>query len=182
MASARHVIVAGAGIAGLTAALAMTRAGLRVTLLEQSEKLEETGAGIQLSPNATRVLIALGEIQAKLAAAYAGFLRRFDAAGAHNADGYGSSSAWLAARAQLTRNDARSAVRRMHQLGDRKHLAEALAAGGLTGSWAAAITGWTKKLPADVRDETDRIRRLIKKANTPRTLHHVVNRSPIQPI
>ena len=103
------------------------------------------------------VLIALGEIQAKLAAAYAGFLRRFDAAGAHNADGYGSSSAWLAARAQLTRNDARSAVRRMHQLGDRKHLAEALAAGGLTGSWAAAITGWTKKLPADVRDETDRI-------------------------
>ncbi len=60
MASARHVIVAGAGIAGLTAALALTRAGLRVTLLEQAAKLEETGAGIQLSPNATRVLIALG--------------------------------------------------------------------------------------------------------------------------
>src|ERR1700759_1686333 len=71
------------------------------------------------------VLIALGQIQAKLAAAYARVLRWFDAAGAHNADGYGSSSAWLAARAQLTRNDARSAVRRMRQLGDRKHLAEA---------------------------------------------------------
>src|ERR1700761_4559080 len=103
------------------------------------------------------VLIALGGIQAKLAAAYAGFLRRFDAADAHNADGYGSSSAWLAARAQLTKNDARSAVRRMRQLGDRKHLAEALAAGDITGSWATAITGWTKKLPADMRDETDRI-------------------------
>jgi salicylate hydroxylase len=38
----------------------MARAGLRVTLLEQTEKLEETGAGIQLSPNATSVLIALG--------------------------------------------------------------------------------------------------------------------------
>ncbi len=60
MAPARNVIVAGAGIGGLTAALALSRAGLRATVLEQAERLEETGAGIQLSPNATRILIELG--------------------------------------------------------------------------------------------------------------------------
>jgi salicylate hydroxylase len=54
------VIVAGAGIGGLTSALALARNGFRVTVLEQAERLEETGAGIQLSPNATRILIGLG--------------------------------------------------------------------------------------------------------------------------
>jgi salicylate hydroxylase len=52
--------VAGAGIGGLTAALALARNGFRVVVLEQSERLEETGAGIQLSPNAARTLIDLG--------------------------------------------------------------------------------------------------------------------------
>src|SRR5579875_2822019 len=59
-AARRHVVVAGAGIAGLAAALALARAGYRVTVLEQAPMLQETGAGIQLSPNATRVLLALG--------------------------------------------------------------------------------------------------------------------------
>ncbi len=56
----RTVIVAGAGIGGLTAALALARDGFRVLVLEQTARLEETGAGIQLSPNATRTLIDLG--------------------------------------------------------------------------------------------------------------------------
>jgi salicylate hydroxylase len=60
MAPPRHVIVAGGGIAGLTASLLLARTGLRVTVFEQAQKLEETGAGLQLSPNASRVLIALG--------------------------------------------------------------------------------------------------------------------------
>jgi len=57
---ARVVIVAGAGIGGLTTALALARRGFRVVIMEQAERLEETGAGIQLSPNATRILIELG--------------------------------------------------------------------------------------------------------------------------
>ncbi len=60
MASSRTVIVAGAGIGGLTAALAIARHGLHVTVFDQAQRLEETGAGIQLSPNASRILIALG--------------------------------------------------------------------------------------------------------------------------
>jgi salicylate hydroxylase len=47
----------------LTAALALARSGFRVVVLEQAERLEETGAGIQLSPNATRVLSDLGLAQ-----------------------------------------------------------------------------------------------------------------------
>jgi salicylate hydroxylase len=54
------VIIAGGGVGGLTASLALARCGFRVTVLEQAQRLEETGAGIQLSPNATRTLIGLG--------------------------------------------------------------------------------------------------------------------------
>jgi 2-polyprenyl-6-methoxyphenol hydroxylase-like FAD-dependent oxidoreductase len=58
------VLSAGAGIAGLTAALAFARAGWPVTVLERRTRVEETGAGIQVSPNAARVLQALGVGQA----------------------------------------------------------------------------------------------------------------------
>jgi salicylate hydroxylase len=60
VARSRTVIVAGGGIGGLTAALALAAKGLRVVVVEQTARLEETGAGIQLSPNATRILAALG--------------------------------------------------------------------------------------------------------------------------
>jgi hypothetical protein len=103
------------------------------------------------------VLTALGEIQAKLTAAHAAVLRRFDAADAHDADGYGSSASWLAARGGMTKKAARAAVRQMRQLSDRPLLDAALAAGDITDSLAAAIAGWTRKLPAEMRAETDRI-------------------------
>ena len=54
------IVIAGAGIAGLTAALALARQGFSVTLLEKRAALDDQGAGIQLSPNASRVLLRLG--------------------------------------------------------------------------------------------------------------------------
>jgi salicylate hydroxylase len=67
VAASRTIFVAGAGIGGLTASLALARAGFRVVLLEKAERLEEAGAGLQLSPNASRVLVELG-LQPRLAA------------------------------------------------------------------------------------------------------------------
>jgi salicylate hydroxylase len=54
------ILIAGAGIGGLTAALALARRGFRVRLFDQAEQLAEAGAGIQLAPNSTRILIELG--------------------------------------------------------------------------------------------------------------------------
>src|SRR3954463_10574645 len=55
-----HVLIAGAGIGGLTAALALLRAGIDVTVYEQALELKEVGAGVQLAANGTRGLYALG--------------------------------------------------------------------------------------------------------------------------
>ncbi|WGR74216.1 MULTISPECIES: FAD-dependent monooxygenase [unclassified Bradyrhizobium] len=60
MARSRTIAIAGAGIGGLTAALALAARGFRVVVLEKAERLEEVGAGLQLSPNASRVLVELG--------------------------------------------------------------------------------------------------------------------------
>ena len=54
------VLVAGGGIGGLAAALALTRRGLSVKVLEQAPQLGEIGAGIQLGPNAFAAFDALG--------------------------------------------------------------------------------------------------------------------------
>ncbi len=54
------ILVAGGGLGGLTAALALARAGFTVELFEQVAELGEVGAGIQIGPNAVKVLRALG--------------------------------------------------------------------------------------------------------------------------
>src|SRR5437868_5815255 len=55
-----RVVIVGAGIGGLAAAVALRQRGVEVSVYERSAKLEEVGAGIQVGPNAVKVLRALG--------------------------------------------------------------------------------------------------------------------------
>ena len=54
------IVIIGAGLGGLTAAMALLDRGFDVTVLEQAAQLREIGAGVQLSANATGVLYRLG--------------------------------------------------------------------------------------------------------------------------
>ena len=132
-----------------------------------AEALRVVGAGLDYlnSPGATdlpalasgQALTALGELQAKFTAAHAAVLRRFDAADAHDADGYGTSSAWLAARTQLSVKDAKAAVWRMRRLGERPRLQAALARGATLADLrylaACAVQQWLSQHPDPDEDD-----------------------------
>jgi 2-polyprenyl-6-methoxyphenol hydroxylase-like FAD-dependent oxidoreductase len=64
-----HALVIGAGIGGTAAAIALRRAGIDVSLFEQTMAQREVGAGIQISPNASRLLgrYGLGDAMARAA-------------------------------------------------------------------------------------------------------------------
>jgi hypothetical protein len=149
MCTADAVRVSGDAFDGAADALRMVGAALEYLNSPAVADLDGSTCG--------ELLIGLGEVQAKLTAAHAAFLRRFDAANAHDTDGYGSSFAWLSAKAGMSKGAARESVRRMRQLGDRPLLGTALADGDITESLAFTIADWTRKLPAEMRTETDRI-------------------------
>ena len=69
-----RIVIIGAGIGGLTAALALIKQGFDVEVLEQAKQLGEVGAGLQISPNGNRVLAWLGleEAVARIASEPAG--------------------------------------------------------------------------------------------------------------
>jgi salicylate hydroxylase len=66
----RRAIIAGAGIAGLTAAIALLRAGFTVAIYEKANSTEDFGAGLQVTPNATRILARLGVLERVLQRAF----------------------------------------------------------------------------------------------------------------
>jgi salicylate hydroxylase len=64
--TAQKLLIVGGGIGGLGAALAAGRRGFDVTVLERAPEFVEIGAGLQLAPNATRVLKGLGVLDSVL--------------------------------------------------------------------------------------------------------------------
>src|SRR3984885_13361102 len=136
----------GGGQMGVADALRMMNAGL--------DYLNGPGAGELDAAACGSVLRSLGEIEAKFTAAHAAVLARFDAADAHDSDGYGSSAAWLMAMTDMTRPDARTKVRRMRLLRGQPAMAGARGDADISKSQALAIAGWTRKLPAELRAET----------------------------
>jgi len=63
------VLIIGGGIGGMTAALALARAGFAAHIVERSPEFGEIGAGIQLAPNALRILDGLGVLPELMAPA-----------------------------------------------------------------------------------------------------------------
>src|SRR5579872_6341973 len=100
-------------------ALRMMNAGL--------DYLNGPGAGELDAAACGSVLRSLAAVQAKFTAAHASVLARFDAADAHDSDGYGNSAAWLMAMTDMTRRDARAEMRQMRLLRDHPEMAGALA-------------------------------------------------------
>ena len=74
-----RVLIVGGGIGGLTTAIALAKNGMSATLLERAVFADETGAGIQLGPNATRALASIGVLDTVEAVSFKpDLLRLFD--------------------------------------------------------------------------------------------------------
>jgi hypothetical protein len=143
----------GAGSAGFSSVAEALRAGDAL-----ADYLNSPAAAGLDGAGCGEALVSLGRIASRLAAAQAGFLARFDAADAHDADGYATSAAWLAGKTQHSRKDAKAAVRQMRLLGKHPLLDGATGTGSLSRSWAREIAAWTGRLPAgELREQADRI-------------------------
>ena len=105
---------------GVADALRMMNAGLDYLNGPDGADLDAAACG--------SVLRSLGEIEAKFTAAHASVLARFDAADAHDCDGYGTSATWLTAMADMTPRDAKVKMREMRLLRAHPDMAAALAA------------------------------------------------------
>ncbi len=90
-------------------------------------------------------------------AARARILESFTARRGHEDDGQGSPRTWLTWQTKITRPAAGAAVGWMRRLREHPAIAETLAGGGISVSWARQIADWTDQLPAEARGDADLI-------------------------
>ena len=102
-------------------------------------------------------LIGLEQAEAQHTAARAKLLAAFSAQQGHQADGQYGPAAWLRAFTHVTNGAATGAVKWARRLTAHPLIAEALAAGQLSSSWAKALCQWTDQLPEERRADADAI-------------------------
>jgi hypothetical protein len=103
------------------------------------------------------MLARLQRAQARLTAVNAAVLAAFTAQSGYEPDGHRSARAWLINRAGIAKGAAGAAVGWQKRLDRHRRIAETMAAGDISESWAREIADWTDPLPADKRDEADEI-------------------------
>jgi len=104
-----------------------------------------------------RALRMLERAEAKHTAARARILTAFAAQGGYENDGQGSPRVWLKWQTRITSGAAAGAVAWMKRLAAHPVVAQALASGDISPSWARALCAWNDRLPAGRRDDADAI-------------------------
>ena len=135
--------------AGVTGALAMLDRALATLAAADAGSLP---VGVQAD-----ALRALERAEARHTAARARFLAAFSAQEGYEDDGQGSARIWLKWQTRVTRGAAAGAVGWMRRLAAHPVIAQALADGQLSASWARAVCGWSNRLPDDKREDADQI-------------------------
>jgi Domain of unknown function (DUF222) len=101
------------------------------------------------------VLHGLGQAQSMHTAAQARLLAAFNASDGHEADGHPTARSWLLWQTRLTRGAANGAVGWMRRLAAHPHVAQALAGGSVSESWAREVCRWSDLLPEAARQDAD---------------------------
>ncbi len=114
--------------------------------------LASTPAAVQ-----AECLRSLERVRSVFTAAHASVLSTFQAGGGYEDDGQGSARTWLRWQTQVTGTAASSATGWMRRLKAHEAVREALRCGGVSASWARQICDWTDQLPAEAREDADRI-------------------------
>ena len=131
--------------------------GALVMLDRALQALATADAALLPTSVQAQALRALEVAEARHTAARAQILAAFTAQDGCEDDGHGSARVWLAWQTRVTKTAAMAAVGWMRRLSAHPVIAQALADGELSVSWARAVCGWTDRLPEDKRGDADAI-------------------------
>jgi hypothetical protein len=137
------------GFVGSGDALAAVASGLAY--------LAHTDAASMPSAELSLCLRELARAESVYTAAHARILTAFTAQAGFEDDGHGGPRAWLVWQTRITRGAAAGALGWSRRLAEHPHIAEGLAAGAVTESWARKLCAWTDRLSAEHRGDADRI-------------------------